>query len=42
MWGNGAYHLLLNANNFELIVNGIITVAVLILSYFLTNIPESQ
>lgn len=42
IWGSGVYHLLLNANNFELLVYGIITVAVLILSYIFTNIPEES
>ena len=40
MWGNGVYHLLLNANNFELIVYCIITVAILIFTYIFTNIPK--
>lgn len=42
MWGNGVYHLLLNANNFELIVYCIITVAILIFTYIFTNIPEKN
>ena len=42
MWGTGVYNLLLNANNFELQIYGIITVAVLILSYIFTNINEEN
>ncbi|MBR3113110.1 MAG: hypothetical protein IKH29_05280 [Methanobrevibacter sp.] len=42
MWGTGVYNLLLDANNFELIVYGMITVAILILSYIFTNIPEKR
>lgn len=42
MWGNGVYHLLLNANNFELIVYCIITVAILIFTCIFTNIPEKN
>ena len=40
MWGNGVYNLLLNANNFELLVYIIITVAILILSYIFMNIKD--
>lgn len=40
MWINGVYHLLLNANTFELTVYMIITIIVLILSYIFTNIKE--
>lgn len=42
MWGSGIYHLFLNANTFELIVYGIITVAVVVLSYIFTNINEDK
>ena len=42
MWGTGVYNLLLDANNFELIVYGMITVVILILSYIFTNIPEKR
>ena len=42
MWGSGVYDLLLKANNFELTVYGIITVAVLILSYVFTNIHKES
>lgn len=42
MWGTGVYHLLLNANGFELIVYGMITVAILALSYIFTNIKEDK
>lgn len=42
MWANGVYHLLLNVNEFELIVYGIITVVILILSYIFTNINEER
>lgn len=41
MWINGVYHLLLNANTFELTVYVIITVIVLILSYIFTNTKEN-
>ena len=40
MWGNGVYNLLLTANNFELLIYVIITVAILILSYIFMNINE--
>ena len=42
MWITGVYHLLLNANNFELLVYGIISVVVLILSYIFTNINKEH
>ena len=42
MWITGVYHLLLNSNNFELIVYGIISVVVLILSYIFTNINKEH
>ena len=42
MWGTGVYNLLLDANNFELIDYGMITVAILILSYIFKNIPEKR
>ena len=42
MWGTGVYHLLLDANNFELIVYVMITVAILILTYIFTNINEKS
>ena len=42
MWGNGVYNLLLNANNFELLVYIIITVAILILSYIFMNIKDKS
>ncbi len=42
MWITGVYHLLLNANNFELIVYGIISGVVLILSYIFTNINKNH
>lgn len=42
MWGTGVYNLLLDANNFELIIYGMITVAILILSYIFTNISEKR
>ncbi len=40
MWANGVYKLLLDANNFELMVYGIITLIILILSFVFTNIKE--
>lgn len=42
MWASGVYHLLLNANTFELIVYGVITVFIIILTYVFTNIPEKS
>ena len=42
MWGTGVYNLLLDANNFELIVYCMITAVILILSYIFTNIPEKR
>lgn len=42
MWGNGVYNLLLTANNFELLVYIIITVAILILSYIFMNIKDKS
>ena len=42
MWGNGVYNLLLTANNFELLVYIIITVAILILSYIFINIKDKS
>lgn len=42
MWATGVYNLLLNANEFELIVYAVITVFVLILSYVFTNISEKS
>ena len=42
MWGIGVYNLILNADNFELTIYGIITVVILILSYIFTNIIEES
>ena len=42
MWITGVYQLLLNANEFELIVYVIITAVVLILSYVFTNINKKS
>ena len=38
LWIIGVYDMILDANSFEIMVNAIITVALLILSYILTNL----
>lgn len=42
IWASGVYNLLLNVNEFELIVYCMITVVILILSYIFTNINKDS